>query len=133
MSDFSYILRSLEASGLEDHKNLSSRCLLHIIEQRLILLDSPFWTTPCPYSTEYFLRHDVWTEELSKSSLIIFKGDLNYRKVWQDSYLAYFDIFYFIVLNQFSLSPISDGAAEPRYEQLLGNLDLVEKRPRFYR
>ncbi|GJE89042.1 protein-glutamate O-methyltransferase family protein [Phanerochaete sordida] len=42
-----------------------------------------FWTGPWPYWNVRELAPGVW-EELRKSSLVIFKGDLNYRKLTGD-------------------------------------------------
>lgn len=54
-------------------------------EGRLIVRTSPFWTTFHSYNqiTETGAGRKVW-EDLKDSSLVIFKGDLNHRKLIQD-------------------------------------------------
>jgi len=63
------------------YKSLATRLDNYIAEGKLLILANPFWTTPCPYTNKFFLNQDIWSKELSKSTMIIFKGDLNYRKV----------------------------------------------------
>lgn len=81
INDLMNLLESLESSESDYYRSLAERCRKNIADGKLIILDDPFWTTPYPYTSEFFLRQGVWTDKLSNSTMLVFKGDLNYRKV----------------------------------------------------
>ncbi|KAK8103201.1 hypothetical protein PG984_016347 [Apiospora sp. TS-2023a] len=93
--DFEAILgvlaKPVEFFGLEDTDNsfvedlgfLSSQLESFRKEGRLSLRTSPFWTLPCGFAA--LPREDpLLFAELRTSDLVIFKGDLNYRKLTGD-------------------------------------------------
>ncbi|KAJ1990297.1 Hairy/enhancer-of-split with YRPW motif protein 2 [Coemansia spiralis] len=65
-------------------KNLGNRWAEFLANGTWELKDELFWT--CPYGFRYLptIGKDVWENELTKADVVIFKGDLNYRKLDYD-------------------------------------------------
>ncbi|XP_026560798.1 protein-glutamate O-methyltransferase isoform X1 [Pseudonaja textilis] len=66
--------------------------------------DHMFWTLPHEFSSMAQIAPDLYTE-LQKSSLIIFKGDLNYRKLTGDR-MWEFTVPFHQALNNFQPAPL---------------------------
>jgi hypothetical protein len=71
-----------EIVALLDGEDLGQRLRAHVDDGRLVLQSDPFWTTnlmfretPAPLTTE-----------LAQADLIIFKGDVNYRRLLDDAH-----------------------------------------------
>ncbi|RIA84697.1 hypothetical protein C1645_783524 [Glomus cerebriforme] len=89
-NDFNYLLSSLKNNSLSvssDEKlyleKLAKRWQEYIDNDKWILKSDYFWTSPYSY---WHLKEQApeLFSDLSKSSLVIFKGDLNYRKLVYD-------------------------------------------------
>ncbi|THU93833.1 DUF89 domain-containing protein [Dendrothele bispora CBS 962.96] len=91
-------LQSTPTPEQQDHLNeLAARLKQHVesgVFSMSVPLDNPlggggtgkeanFWTTPVPYWNMATYDNELW-QDLRKSSLVIFKGDLNYRKLTGD-------------------------------------------------
>lgn len=59
--------------------------LAELLDQRLLLTEHEFWISPFCYRQ---LPTDL-TDDLAHSSLLIFKGDLNYRRLIEDRFWNY--------------------------------------------
>lgn len=78
---------SFFTKGREELDYLCQQILQYSGDGKIIMRESPFWTTSLPF---WEIRdgglgggHEVW-EDLRASKLIIFKGDLNHRKLVYD-------------------------------------------------
>ncbi|CAL1267374.1 unnamed protein product [Larinioides sclopetarius] len=81
--DIHWMLETLLKSN---HKNLvkfSEKCINKITAGEWVIVNEPFWTYPLDFS-EMESTAPLLYEKLSESDLIIFKGDLNYRKLAGD-------------------------------------------------
>ncbi|KAJ1732232.1 Hairy/enhancer-of-split with YRPW motif protein 2 [Coemansia sp. Benny D160-2] len=65
-------------------KSLGTKWASFLADGTWELRDELFWT--CPYGFRYLptIGKDVWEGELTKADVVIFKGDLNYRKLVYD-------------------------------------------------
>ncbi|VDM75540.1 unnamed protein product [Strongylus vulgaris] len=80
--DFEWTLAELNKLGgvyRQMYQKLSER----VKKNELVFHDHRFWTYPHPYCEMKSLAADLY-KELSEASIIIFKGDLNYRKLISD-------------------------------------------------
>lgn len=86
VSDLEFILKACSEHPCPEVQILGKRwseyyhCKVHPV---WFFHAHPFWTTPYPYWHLFDVAPELF-EELSKCSLIIFKGDLNYRKLVYD-------------------------------------------------
>lgn len=62
---------------------LLSRFRKHLDTEKITVQQNPFWTTGYSFHEMPSVARDLF-EELRSSSLVIFKGDLNYRKLTKD-------------------------------------------------
>ncbi|KAJ3207061.1 hypothetical protein HDU67_007693 [Dinochytrium kinnereticum] len=76
-------LHASDPTVLNHLKKLSSRWRRYIDDQKWIFTPHSFWTTGWAFHHLPTEAPDLWTE-LSESALLIFKGDLNYRKLVYD-------------------------------------------------
>ncbi|CAG8651490.1 17155_t:CDS:2, partial [Cetraspora pellucida] len=92
LNDLNWLLQTLQsedffssASEMERSflKKLSNRLQSHIANSRLILTSDYFWTSPYAYWHLAEQAPDLYAG-LCTSNLVIFKGDLNYRKLIYD-------------------------------------------------
>lgn len=75
-------LKEREALGF-----MTERWMQHYIEGRIIIRPNAFWTTAHPFTRLPTLA-GLLLEGLQESDLVIFKGDLNYRKLVGDAQWA---------------------------------------------
>ncbi|CAG8676231.1 9838_t:CDS:2 [Cetraspora pellucida] len=92
LNDFNWLFQTLQsedffssASEMERSflKKLSNRLQSYIANYRLILTSDCFWTSPYAYWHLAEQAPDLYAD-LCTSNLVIFKGDLNYRKLIYD-------------------------------------------------
>ncbi|GFT31699.1 damage-control phosphatase ARMT1 [Nephila pilipes] len=81
--DIHWLLETLLKSNHENLVNFSEDCSNKIISGEWNIVNEPFWTYPHDYSEMKSVAPLLY-ESLSKSDLLIFKGDLNYRKLTGD-------------------------------------------------
>ncbi|GFY56318.1 damage-control phosphatase ARMT1 [Trichonephila inaurata madagascariensis] len=81
--DIHWLLKTLLQSNHKILVNFSKDCSNKIISGEWNIVNEPFWTYPHDYS-EMKTVAPVLYEQLSKSDVLIFKGDLNYRKLTGD-------------------------------------------------
>jgi len=80
--DFAWTLS--ECSSLQGEiKELGDRWKARVIDGSFELMQHPYWTLPLDFAAMRTTSPDLY-EQLSRSQLIIFKGDLNYRKLVGD-------------------------------------------------
>ena len=82
-TDFDWTLDQLAAAADERLSRLGKRWKGRCVEKSFAMFHHGFWTLPYDYVQMQVHAPDLYTE-LGKSSLIIFKGDLNYRKLARD-------------------------------------------------
>lgn len=78
--DITWLLKKLKEEGMIE---LSDRWQKYIDNGTWLILDEKFWTLPFDYN-DLKTKDPALYQLLSNSSLIIFKGDLNYRKLLGD-------------------------------------------------
>lgn len=82
--DFDWTIETLKTHGNIALAGLGQRCAAYIQSGRFIRCDVDyFWTGPHEFYRMESLRRDLY-EKLQESHLLIFKGDLNYRKLLGD-------------------------------------------------
>lgn len=82
--DFIWLLNCLLTQfDSEIAKQMSQRWSKFLNDSKWELKSHLFWTTPYVYPEMQRIAPDLY-EELTKSQLVIFKGDLNYRKLISD-------------------------------------------------
>ncbi|PRD20805.1 UNVERIFIED_CONTAM: armt1 [Trichonephila clavipes] len=81
--DIHWLLKTLLQSNHKILVNFSKDCSNKIISGEWNIVNEPFWTYPHDYS-EMKTVAPVLYEQFSKSDVLIFKGDLNYRKLTGD-------------------------------------------------
>ena len=83
IKDFHWTLDTLTASTHEACSALGHKWRGRVEEGSFIVLDHSFWTTSYEYAAMATIAPDLYNN-LSKSDLVFFKGDLNYRKLLAD-------------------------------------------------
>ena len=81
--DFMWLIDQLSCHANADLSRLGKTWKSRISEGTWKVVDHPFWTLPHEYAKMKDIASDLY-QELSKSSLVFFKGDLNYRKLVSD-------------------------------------------------
>jgi hypothetical protein len=86
--DIPILLSTLSNSRFFDLKSrvpaLAARLQRLLNEGRIIIEEHPFWTTGYDFQFMPIIAPDL-LENLSKATLVVFKGDLNYRKLVRDA------------------------------------------------
>ena len=90
--DINWTLEQLSTSDNPALKSLGQLWLERITKGTMVIVDHPFWTTCYEYTAMKTIAPDLYSA-LSKSLLIIFKGDLNYRKLISDRNWSYMENF----------------------------------------
>lgn len=94
IKDFDWTLEKLLSSSDEALSTLGKRWKGRVKDGTFIVSDHTFWTTSFEYAAMSSVAPDLY-RTLTESFLVIFKGDLNYRKLLADRnwlYTERFDI-----------------------------------------
>lgn len=83
LDDWNWTLESLSASEDQDAADVGKRWKSRVEDGSWRLHVHPFWTLPHDFQSMNSVAPDLH-RSLAESSLIIFKGDLNYRKLFSD-------------------------------------------------
>ncbi len=81
--DFRWIVATLASSSHKGCSTLGQRWLERMDNGSFIITDHSFWTTPYEFAAMETVAPELY-QELTKSVLVFFKGDLNYRKLLAD-------------------------------------------------
>lgn len=81
--DVQWMLNQMITSECSDVAKLGKMWKEHLTDGTWILTDHIFWTTPYEFAAMKTVAADLYSQ-LQESSLVIFKGDLNYRKLVSD-------------------------------------------------
>ncbi|VDM93786.1 unnamed protein product, partial [Onchocerca ochengi] len=81
--DFNWTIEMLIANSDCSLRNFGVKCSQRLCDGDFVFGTHYFWTLPYPYYLMADKAPDLY-RELSESSLIIFKGDYNYRKMVSD-------------------------------------------------
>ena len=92
IKDFWWTMNTLASSQNKNLSDLGNRWKERVSDGTFVLTDHPFWTTSYEYSAMKAIAPDLYSE-LSKSYLVFFKGDLNYRKLLADRNWLYTESF----------------------------------------
>ncbi len=92
ISDFDWTLNELASSESAVLSKLGVRWKERVKDGSFVLASHPFWTNCHEYASMSTIASDLYTT-LSQSSLVIFKGDLNYRKLLADRNWLYTEEF----------------------------------------
>lgn len=85
VSDFNWTLKTLRSHPDENVSQLGQRCSDYLFSGKFVLIEPvhSFWTTGYEFDKMKEIDQHLY-DLLSESHLIIFKGDLNYRKLLGD-------------------------------------------------
>lgn len=83
LDDFNFVIRNLQRCNSIYIDRFLKRVKSYQEEKKLIFVVSSYWTLPYSYHEMRRVDNDLYMS-LSKSDLILFKGDLNYRKLLGD-------------------------------------------------
>ena len=92
IKDFHWTLDTLAASEKPQLVAIAERWRRRVSEGSFILTDHTFWTTSFEYAAMQSIASDLY-QTLSQSYLVIFKGDLHYRKLLADRNWLYTENF----------------------------------------
>lgn len=81
INDLRWTIRHLISSEHPHLKKIGIRWNKYIREKNWMLEDDSFWTYPVDYTYMESLKPELY-ERLKKAKMVIFKGDLNYRKLF---------------------------------------------------
>ena len=82
-ADFEFTVQQLEASGDQTVSNLAKKLRGHLKDASIIFKVDDFWSYPHDFSQMLDAAPSLYAD-LGQSDLILFKGDLNYRKLVGD-------------------------------------------------
>ncbi|XP_075212600.1 damage-control phosphatase ARMT1-like isoform X2 [Lycorma delicatula] len=82
VKDFHYVINTL-AEHQEPFSNIGNRWLNYVNQGKFEILADQFWTLPLNYYLMEKVDKELY-DDLKSSKLLIFKGDLNYRKLVGD-------------------------------------------------
>lgn len=98
--DFYWTIETLRSHNEKDISQFGRRLDAHVTAGRFELCeDEWFWTSPYEFQALETIDPDLYAR-LSQASLIIFKGDLNYRKLLADVHWP-FDTAFDVVVGPF--------------------------------
>lgn len=98
--DFHWTIKTLANHSDENVNKFGNRLEKYVNDRRLVLCETEwFWTSPYEFQAMETIDGELY-RRLSESSLVIFKGDLNYRKLLADVHWP-FDSTFIDVLGTF--------------------------------
>ncbi|XP_043858440.1 damage-control phosphatase ARMT1-like isoform X2 [Dromiciops gliroides] len=103
-NDINWVLEELKAANTKCMFECGVNWELYFKKHTWIYQDHMFWTLPHEYCTMAQVAPDLYAE-LQKSNLILFKGDLNYRKLVADRKWE-FTVPFHQALNGFHPAPL---------------------------
>lgn len=84
MRDFHWTLEVMKNDpDFNALRDLALKCIFYLDSQQFVLLEDFYYCTPLPYHVMSKEDPNLYTK-LNRSKMIIFKGDLNYRKLGTD-------------------------------------------------
>jgi len=83
LRDFDWLVQQTMDQANEDMRALGARWRGFVRDKRWIIKSDPFWTCADPFKEMPAVAPTLYGD-LSKASLVILKGDLNYRKLTGD-------------------------------------------------
>lgn len=81
--DFVWTLQQCTLAQDSAVKELGHQWEKRLNNNTFVIVENHYWTLPCDFAAMQSMNAELYTE-LSKSQLIVFKGDLNYRKLIGD-------------------------------------------------
>lgn len=102
--DFNWTIKQMQSSNHKWMSKSGASWEGYLKKGVWVYHDHLFWTSPHEYSSMGKVASDLYTE-LQKSNLIIFKGDLNYRKLLGDRKWE-FTVPFHQALNNFHPAPL---------------------------
>lgn len=81
--DFNWVVERMKSSDLEPMSTCGANWETYVGMRRWVYHDHAFWTLPHPFCVMPQVAPDLYAE-LQKACLVLFKGDLNYRKLMGD-------------------------------------------------
>jgi damage-control phosphatase, subfamily III len=123
-NDFDYFFKLLQSSNSLIINQFYKRISGYLENSKIILNStSQFWTSPYEFNKMEEIDRDLYLDLKANSSLVIFKGDLNYRKLLGDLNWPY-DTKLSVALRNFR--PTSICAIRTLKADLCVNIDLDE-------
>ena len=92
IKDFKWTVDALAASEEKVLSEFGKKFKSRVADGTFVVCDHSFWTTSYEYAAMESVAPDLY-EHLSKSCLVLFKGDLNYRKLLADRNWLYTEDF----------------------------------------
>lgn len=83
VNDFHWVIKTLILHDSRNVSDLASRWKKYFDDGKWIIEVKDFWTLPYSYNKMQEIRPELYAQ-LSQAQLVIFKGDLNYRKLVGD-------------------------------------------------
>jgi hypothetical protein len=104
LHDFEWLLQTMEVDADGRLVTLATRWRKHLVGKRWVVKADRFWCSPCPFWHMPTVAPELYAE-LTTSNLVVFKGDLNYRKLVFDARWPYHTSFS-TAIGPFSPAPI---------------------------
>lgn len=92
IKDFNWTLDTLTSQKNTALAELGMKWKTRVMDGSIVVCDHPFWTTSFEYAAMKTVAPDLYSQ-LSEAYLLIFKGDLNYRKLLADRSWRYTENF----------------------------------------
>ncbi len=92
IKDFDWTLEAMISNEDQNLSSLGRKWQGRVRDGTFVLTDHPFWSTSFEFAAMESVTNDLYTT-LSQSYLVLFKGDLNYRKLLADRNWLYTEKF----------------------------------------
>lgn len=84
LQDFNWFLNYLKTSEIECLRELGTRWTKYVIDELWCTIVDDFWTLACDFTHMKRISRCGLYARLAKAKLVLFKGDMNYRKLVGD-------------------------------------------------